>query len=348
MASTSWLLALVLVVVCVSAPARASGLFADDEVLELRLKGPLGTLVANKEVREDYPFALEVDGRGIAIDVRVRGNSRIQFCEFPPLRLSFDATAAGSIFEGQDKLKLVTHCRHRNDRAENNVLDEYAAYRVFNALTPRSYRVRLARIHYEDTTGELDEREKRYYGFLIESDVELAQRMAGEAAHVEGATYTRLDAVQVARMFVFQFLIGNLDYSLVTAENDEFCCHNVDLFRADNRLYPVPYDFDLSGLVNPAYAKPNRDFGQRRVTQRRYVGYCSSDIATVAEALDYVTGLRDEILAVVASVPALGKRYADSRQRYIEDFFEAAARPQKLLKQFGRDCIGRDYGRPVQ
>lgn len=348
MATRSWLHAGLLAIVCVSAPARAAELFADDEVLDLRLKGPLGTLVVNKEIRRDYPFEFEVDGRSMAVDVRVRGNSRIVFCEFPPLRLDFDAANAEPVFAGQDKLKLVTHCRQGSERSENDVLDEYTAYRIFNAITPRSYRVRLARIHYEDTTGELDGLEQPHYGFLIESDRELARRMGVEAARLPGAPYTQLDAVQIARVFVFQYLIGNLDYSLVTAEYDEHCCHNLDVFQGEDRLYPVPYDFDLSGLVNAVYAKPNPDFGQRRVTQRRYVGYCSSDIATIGEALDHITGLQEEILAVLASVPAIGQRAAKDRQRYIEDFFKAASKPQKLLKQFGRDCIGRDYGRPVR
>jgi hypothetical protein len=348
MTSRSWLHAVFVAIVCAAAPATAADLFAGDEILDLRLRGPLGTLIANPEVRENYPFELEVDGRSTAVDVRARGNSRILFCEFPPLRLSFDAPNAEPIFAGQDKLKLVTHCHQGSERSENDVLDEYTAYRIFNAITPRSYRVRLVRILYEDTTGELDGLGQTHYGFLIESDDELARRMGAEAARLPGAPYTQLDAVQVARMFVFQYLIGNLDYSLVTAEHDEFCCHNLDVFQGEDRLYPVPYDFDLSGLVNAVYAKPNPDFGQRRVTQRRYVGYCSSDIATIGEALDHIIGLKEDILAVLASVPAVSQRAGKDRQRYVEDFFKAASKPQKLLKQFGRDCIGRDYGRPVR
>ena len=312
------------------------------------MTGPLGTLVANKHIRENYPFAIELDGQSIRLDVRVRGNSRIEYCEFPPLRLDFGGGAAGSVFEGQGKLKLVTHCRHDNQSAENNVLDEYAAYRIFNAITPLSYRVRLVRIRYEDTSGELRGLDKSYYGFLIEPDEQLAKRIEGEVAEVAGARYTKLDATQLARMFVFQYLIGNLDYSLVTAETDEFCCHNVDLFRVDGGLFTVPYDFDLTGLVNAAYAKPNPDFRQRRVTQRRYVGYCSSDIATIEAALSEVAAMQDEVISIIEAIPALTERAAKTRLRYLEEFFKAVSKPQKLLKQFARDCIGRDYGRPAQ
>ena len=58
----------------------------------------------------------------------------------------------GTIFEGQDKFRVVTHCRDR-DEYEENVLEEYLAYRIYALLTEISFRVRLARITYGDCTS---------------------------------------------------------------------------------------------------------------------------------------------------------------------------------------------------
>ena len=37
----------------------------------------------------------------------------------------------------------------------------------------------------------------------------------------------------------------------------------------------IPYDFDLSGLVNAPYARPPAELRMSRVTERRYRGFCT-------------------------------------------------------------------------
>jgi hypothetical protein len=144
-------------------------------------------------------------------------------------------------------------------------------------------------------------------------------------------------------MSVFQYLIGNTDWSFVATEDEDSCCHNVDLLEKDEELYPVPFDFDLSGLVNAKYAKPAAGVRARKVTTRVYRGYCRSALEDVALALDDVVALRDEILAIAESVPVVGKERAVARAQYIDRFFEEAADDrEKLLKRFGKDCVGRD------
>ena len=132
-------------------------MFASDDVLHVTVAGPISTLAENMDGKEELPFVLTAEGVEHAIAVRNRGNSRLRVCEFPPLRLDFDRDAtAGTVFEGQNKLKLVTHCRNY-DRGEQDMLEEYLTYRLFNALTDASFRVRLLRIRYVDTDGRLDE-----------------------------------------------------------------------------------------------------------------------------------------------------------------------------------------------
>ena len=332
---------LILFGLIVAVPVSASPLFDDDAVLEIRLSGQLAALIKNKKVREEYPFVLGSRGTNIQIKARVRGNSRVAMCRFPPLRLNFaSGKTEQTVFAGQKKLKLVTHCKSDNDRAEGNVLDEYTAYRIFNLLSDASYQVRLVRVSYQDADAKQKDLERSYYGFLIESDRELAARLGGEVAAIRDVRYSRLDDDQTTLSFVFQYLIGNTDYSLLTAETEETCCHNVDLIDVDGKLLTVPYDFDFSGLVNAAYAKPNAIVNLKRVTQRRYIGYCKSDIQSVKTSLQRVVALKHEILSVAQSVPALAEKDVATRLRFLERFFEAAGDQEGLLRKFSRECLG--------
>ena len=328
------------------AAAAADGLFDDDAVLDIHLAGPLATISRNPsdEVRQEHPFTLRVAEADIPLTVRLRGKSRTVLCDFLPLRLRFEAAStAGTVFAGQHKLKLVTHCRSNNDHYENNLLDEYTAYRIFNLLSETSYRVRLLRITYEDSDGKLRHLDRPYYGFLVESDDGLAERLGASTVELPGILYSHLNTTQATRMSVFQYLIGNTDWSFVATEDEDSCCHNVDLLEKDEELYPVPFDFDLSGLVNAKYAKPAAGVRARKVTTRVYRGYCRSALEDVALALDDVVALRDEILAIAESVPVVGKERAVARAQYIDRFFEEAADDrEKLLKRFEKDCVGRD------
>ena len=326
-----------------ASPAYSSPLFDDDSVIEIRLSGPLRTLARDKKRAErvEYPFLLSVDGTDIPVDIRVRGKSRTIVCGFPPLRLRFPVNGTSqTVFAGQDKLKLVTHCKSNRQASENNTLEEYTAYRIFNLIADTGYRVRLLQIHYEDTDGGLRHLDRPYYGFLIESDQELAVRNDGEVSTIGGVPYSRLNDNQTALVYVFQYLIGNTDWSLVSAEGEDVCCHNVHLIEKSGDLYPIPYDFDFSGLVNASYAKPNSSVGTKRVTQRVYRGYCKLPIDRVVPALEKITALREPIMALVEQSPVAGNEDIDSQIRYIGRFFEEAENSAKLLKQFDGDCVG--------
>jgi hypothetical protein len=320
-----------------SATATAAPLFEQDEVLEISLAGPISTLISDTEDRNEYPFVLSVDGTAIGVEVRVRGLSRLRVCKFPPLRLDFSSSdASGTVFAGQRRLKVVTHCNGPADY-EQNVLEEYAAYRIFNLLSDVSFRVRLARIRYVDTADPGGTDLVRH-AFFIESDKAMAERNAGSLVNARRVTKNYLDPTQTALAYIFQYLIGNTDWSLVRAFDEETCCHNGLLVGIEEHHYYVPYDFDLAGLVNARYAKPDPSLRLRRVTQRRYRGYCIPREA-LGGALKTVLGHRDDILRVVDDLPQLSQEDIKSLRRYLEDFFELAADEDKLLRRFERRCL---------
>ena len=98
---------------------------------------------------------VDPSGQSLPINLQLRGITRrtSEICDFAPLRVDFTAAPpATSVFAGQRRLKLVTHCRN-SASFQQYVLLEYAAYRLYNLLTPRSFRVRLANITYQGDDG---------------------------------------------------------------------------------------------------------------------------------------------------------------------------------------------------
>ncbi|MBT8103147.1 MAG: hypothetical protein KJO95_09280 [Gammaproteobacteria bacterium] len=330
--------ALILVLLTTS-PSFGSPLFEENSILDVTISGPLSTLLKHKQDGEEYPFSLTVDDASIDVAVRVRGNSRVVVCRFPPLRLNFTkAGPDGTAFAGEDKLKLVTHCRNGDDKSQSSVLNEFTAYRIFNLISDQSYRVRLLKIRYEDTDGKQKKLEEPHYGFLIESDEGLERRLGGTVAKVEALRFSSLDILQTARINVFQYLIGNKDWSFVTADSANACCHNIDLLDVDSSLVPIPYDFDLAALTQAKY----RGDGQLNQSRRReYFGYCRTPADMLDQAIDYIQPLKDEILTTVLEVPALDDKSRERRAKFISSYFEEALGKTSLLAKFDRDCIGK-------
>src|SRR5690606_26257310 len=90
--------------------------------------------------------------------------------------------------------------------------------------------------------------------------------------------YTQLDTEQASLVAVFEYLIGNTDFSMVHGARDDDCCHNIVPFSREGQDYLIiPYDFDFSGLVNAAYASPNPELPIRSVTRRLYRGLCEQN-----------------------------------------------------------------------
>ncbi len=330
----------VLLLVFPAADLAAASLFDDDTAIEVTLSGPISTVFADTEDRRERAFVVRAQGKALPAKVRLRGRSRVSVCAFPPLRLNFRTTDTGdSVFRGQDKLKLVTHCRNY-DRAEQDLLEEYAAYRIFNVLTEFSYRVRLLHIHYEDTDGKLSDKASPRYGFVLESAAQLAERTDAEPVKLRGVPKNRHDLDQAALLYVYQYLIANTDWGLVKADYAAGCCHNVDLFERDSQVITVPYDLDLSGLVNANYAFPDHQLRIDKVTQRLYRGLCT-DRDVLSRAIERVTAGEAEITGILRDTPGLSEKNRETALRFLGRFFEKAAQREKLLDSFERRCIGK-------
>jgi len=316
--------------------ASESGLlFETDTPISLELKGPLRRLIRQKHKRKEMAFTLTTPAGAHEVTVRARGKSRMRVCSFPPLRISFaDDATPGTLFKGEDNLKLVTHCLDSNSAQANAIL-EYAAYRIFNIFTEIGYRVRLADIAYTESDAQAPT--ARNFGFLIESRRALSERLSGNFIQAPGVALGALEQSHLASVFLFQYLIGNTDWSLVAADEPN-CCHNGDLLDIGKRRFYVPYDFDLAGLVNASYAYPDPALRIRRVTQRVYRGFCLPD-AVVESALTDVMARWTEIKQMVDQLPIEG-RDARELHDFLEGFHRLATGERDILNVIKRSCLG--------
>ena len=241
------------------------------EVLELKLETDI-TSLREERTNIDYQKAKltfkDAHGQEQLWDmkVRIRGNFRRKFCsDIPPLKLKFkkDDLKAKRLADFND-MKLVTFCLSDKIDAKELILKEYLAYKFLNELTPMSYRVQLVKITYIDSeTGE----KSKQWGIILEDTAQLKDRLDVkncEECYNLSASYYDQDQVQIVSFF--QYLIGNSDWDLRQIRN-------VKLFIKDDKVIPVPYDFDFSGMVNAPYAVPNLAYQLDSIQQRIYLGY---------------------------------------------------------------------------
>lgn len=304
--------------------AMAAPLFEDDSVLTVVLQGPWSkTLGDNDKDPTSLLYKLTVEGTDVDVGVRPRGASRRSVCKVPPLRLKFSEPSPRSVFVGpfmgQDKLKLVTHC-NTSKKAEQNVLEEYAAYRILNLITHASFRVRLMKINYID--AEQPQRQPpTKWGFVIEDVDQLATRLGG--AHVEPrfAPKSSLGQRHATQVGLFQYLIGNTDFSLTNRRPRSACCHNAKLIERPEYLLSIPYDFDQAGLVDAAYAGGNPVYAAADVRRRVYFGVCTS-LDELQASLQTFQDQRVAILRLLEEIPGMADITRRRAVKYIEKFYQ--------------------------
>lgn len=302
-------------------------LFTEDDVLDITIKGPIRQIArqAHRSTAPE-PAVIEAGGETHTVTLAARGKSRRlrENCRFPPLRVSFgEKPANGSLFHRQGRLKLVTHCRDR-DASEQTVLREYTAYRLYNLITPESLRVRLVRATYIDGGKPVIQR----LGFFIEDADDAARRLGLVEVDTGDIRVAHLDQADAARYALFQYMIGNTDWSLVLGPEGENCCHNSKLLgkkKGTGRdLVPVPYDFDNAGLVDAPYASPHPQLGTRSVTVRRYRGFCSFNDLIPAEA-ERLQALRASFEAEISATPHADPATKSAMLRYLAGFYDDIA-----------------------
>lgn len=335
-------LAIFLAAVLAAAPAcaeKTTALFNSADPIEITITGPVSEIVRKAAASTDpKPATLRAGPETLAIELSARGNSRRRpdVCKFPPLRVRFsDTPPKGSLFEKQKALKLVTHCRAQGAFQQQTLL-EYAAYKVYNAVTERSFRVRLAKVRYvEAGSGKLIAEKP---GFFIEDADDVADRVAMKEVEAGKLSIDQHEPAAAARAVLFFHLIANHDWSMLAGPEGE-CCHNGKLLGATKTstagLTYLPYDFDYSGFVDAPYAIPPEDFGITSVRTRYYRGDCALNAAVREESAAF-RERRGAIETAIRTTPGIEKKTADKAVKFLAGFYSDIsddASVAKLLKR---------------
>jgi hypothetical protein len=336
-------LSLALAGIGLSSPAAAQEkpLFASPDKIHLTIQAPLSGMIHNRSVEGAVAGTLtEPNGQSLPITLQLRGITRrtSEVCDFPPLRVDFTTPPPPtSLFAGQKKLKLITHCRN-GESFQQYILLEYSAYRIYNILTQHSFRAKLADIDYRDDSGRpIVSR----VGFFLEDLGDVAHRNGMREAHgPERIPVADLSPPDAARYALFQHMLANHDWSMRAGPVGKACCHNAELIGAlaPGRTIPVPYDFDFSGFVDPPYATPPAELDLSDVRERLYRGYCIHNADAVGAARQ-MRDARPQILAVLTQVPGLEPRTQARAATYLNGFFADIGSDADLNARVLKRCV---------
>ena len=313
---------------------RAPNLFESDTLIKLSITTNLRDLVRdigdkNKYHRARLSYYLGDSIVSMTVDMKTRGNFRKDrsICPFPPMRIKFNkAESSYTLFHGQNRLKMVTHCQNRSERYQQMLIQEYLIYKAYNLFTPESFRVRLAEITYKDSKNQMGPLTK--YAFFIEDFGKMAERNGKIPRYEKKVHQINTFIGKVTKLAVFQYMVGNTDWGVPTL-------HNIRLISKTptSKPIPVPYDFDWASLVDAPYAVPNEKLNIKSIHDRLYRGY-----KRTPKDLEYIFRefrMKKEKLYDLY----LNCAYLEDKQRkraldYFDGFYEIIDNPKRVKVEF--------------
>lgn len=306
-------------------------LFKDDVPLQMTITTDIRQLTGEKEKSafQKAMVTLKLPDSTLVkeeIELRTRGNFRKEFCYIPSLMLNFE-TAETNRLASLEKMKMVSTCRMGKEY-DQLVLKEYLAYKIFNHLTDKSFRVRLVNINFIDSDGK--KKPINQYGFLIEDVDDMAKRNGCEEIELKNLHTEASDRKYMTLVALFEFMIGNTDWSVPTPHNIKFLQIR-DSVAA--RPFAVPYDFDFSGLVNASYATPDEQLGTTSVTERVYRGFPRS-MDELNEAIKVFNEKKPAIYKEINDMNLLDQRTKNDMIKYLDGFYQIISDPRNVKKEF--------------
>ena len=338
------LFACILAGMTTSSRAENHLLFDSAENLDIILEFPVRTLLKRakkKPVLQGQLRYVDANGNEVAIDIDIttRGRSRLEHCSFPPLSVFLNPDqVASTLFAGQKKLKIVTHC-NRGSTYLRYLHQEFGIYRTYNLVSEYSFRVRMLNVTYRDIEQKRGDEVK--LAFFIESDNEVARRLGMKKVTTKTIAPHQFDAAQTSIFELFQYMIANTDWAIKKGPGTENCCHNGKVIAkpdAQDNWIVLPYDFDQAGIIETKYALPALGLGIRTVRHRLYRGRCRHN-DYLDQTIQLFNGRREDI--EIANTPeALKNSARKSSLKYLDAFYKTINDPAKLKKQIVDVCRG--------
>lgn len=305
-------------------------LFADEDLLNVTMRLDLTSFIRKNlngsSIDAGFTIHLnETDSIFNNIKVKARGKFRYENCSFPPMELSFKKQIhAYSDSDYIKKIKLVTHCV-TGEISDSYVLREYLVYKLFNVISDTSFKVRLVKITYIDTQKK--KKTVTQYGFLIEPDELLAERLKSTVVKTKNLTQRHIFPEIMDKVSIFNYMIANWDWNVPNLQNVIII---KPMITADYSLgLLLPYDFDLSGLVNVTYGTVPPEYGLNNARDRIFLGICrSKDVFN--KDLKFFLSKKEELYKTINDFEYLNQRAKKDITGFLGQFFRQIEDEQNL------------------
>lgn len=257
----------------------------------------LGVIEAKKlSLDGTLSYKTEMGWFSSAVKVSLKGFTSLGFCSFPKLELKLAKNLpADSLFYGMKSVDLNTHCVEDVDSvvygsalyktALKNHREAFI-YRMLNIFDIPSYLSRPAMVSYKDSDPQPDSKftvkqDHSYQAFFLEDYGQFRRRLDLKAIRglrdqlksfddptdIEKAqsyqfdyvlATSRIDVQDVARMALFQYLIGNSDWFIqLTKDEGRFGLAptsdqlwNIKVVETkDDKWVVIPHDFNFSMMM---------------------------------------------------------------------------------------------------
>jgi hypothetical protein len=320
------------------------GLFENEAILNITLKGNLRDVLNDRsDIPKNFSLVLSYKKEDSAdmdlpVEVKTRGHFRRlkENCSYPPLMIQFakEGPHLSSAFREQKKLKLVMPCS-----GDDYLIREWLVYKIYNLVTPKSFRARLVKVKLEDARNKKSV--TPFYGILLEEEKQMARRNQSVAVEQQ-LRPQQIQTDAFLNMAVFEYLIGNTDWSVQYQQN-------IKLLVPDSNTVPVavPYDFDHAGIVNTPYALPAEELRMKSVRERRYRGYCVTNMKLFETVIAKYNILKSDIYKIYTSCTLLDEKYRKSTLLYLDEFYATINNPKAWQKEFGYPCDKNGTGNVV-
>jgi len=279
-------------------------------------------------------YTLNSEPTRLSVKVRARGNFRRDpdNCKFPPLFVSFNKDEIkNTLFNNQERLKLVTPCQNEED-----VIEEYIIYKMYNQVTDISMKARLVKVLYLDTgRGKMV---SHSYSFFLEERARVGERIDARE-WTKLLTPFSLNSENFGRMSVFQYMIGNKDWFITTR-------HNIVIMQPNDTSllpYAIPYDFDFSGFVNSDYSKIRGVPEDLLENRKIYKGNCYT-ASEFNEIFEFYRELRPLFESIIKNMKLTSKYGRRQNLRYIRLFYKVIESNKLIQRDFLSGCeTKKDY-----
>ena len=215
-------------------------------------------------------------------------------------------------------------CLLRKEK-NDNIIQEFIAYKFYEKISPYYFKTRLVDIEFTEIKKKKTEVHK-LIGFLIEDDKRVADRFEGKSfeRYIHPKAMDDMTSVQNS---IFQFMIGNTDFSVAYQ-------HNGKLLYIDKKIYPLPYDFDLCGLVDASYAIVNNTLGINSVRDRKYRGF-KRDESLLEKVRDQILSKKNEFYQIIDNQKSKFEITTEfeSTNKFLTSFFDIMEDDKSFKKE---------------